>query len=69
MTANLVSVHGIVFGSIQAREVKLKPSSNIEEDIYHEELEIEMGTNFSGKLTRTPFNAVVRLSEAQIEQS
>ena len=55
VSANEVMVFGKIFGTIRARELRLRPSSHVEGDIYHEQLEIEMGTNFSGKLTRAPF--------------
>ena len=66
VSADEVTVFGNVFGTIQAREVKLRPTSHVEGDIFHEELEIEMGTNFSGTLTRTAYDEVIQLTDGQV---
>ncbi len=65
VAADEVMIFGKVFGTIQARELRLRPSSHVEGDILHEQLEIEMGTSFSGKLTRTPFTGEVGGKEVQ----
>ena len=71
VTSDNVTVFGKVFGTIHARELKLRPSSHVEGDIFHEQIEIEMGTNFSGKLTRTEFvqEANEKISESTLSDT
>ena len=50
--AQSVEVRGRVLGSIAAKEVKLLAGCNVEGDILHEQLIIELGAIFEGRSLR-----------------
>ena len=53
LTAEEIDIFGTVEGTISGAQVSLRQTSKVEADIYHELIELEMGTEFSGVLKRS----------------
>ena len=53
LTAEEIDIFGTVEGTISGAQVSLRRTSKVEADIYHELIELEMGTEFSGVLKRS----------------
>lgn len=64
--ADVVQVHGSVFGAISARAVKLFATSEVSADITHYNIGIELGANYSGALIRA--ESVAMAQREQVEE-
>ena len=53
LTADDINIYGTVDGTISGKRVSIRATSRVEADIYHELIELEMGTEFTGVLKRS----------------
>ena len=57
LTADDINIYGTVDGTISGKRVSIRATSRVEADIYHELIELEMGTEFTGVLKRSDSDA------------
>ena len=51
--ADTIDVRGHVSGSLHAKTVRLAASARVQADVVHEQMSVELGAQFQGRLTQT----------------
>src|SRR6056297_97515 len=52
VNAEEIVVHGAIFGTIKAADVRLAPSAVVEGDLYHQSFALDQGASFEGRSRR-----------------